>query len=158
MSFYDSHKYMAVSMARGRIDAITGVTALGIGFFLQAVGYTASLAVVESDRSGSQEAVVGIALLVVSAALVFLAGFVHQKSRLMPTLIEMSRFTADGTREDFPRATLLPGWLEAIGLSRPDDEDDLAYVRRVAGVGDLVVNVAPKRKRLASEPKFPDET
>jgi hypothetical protein len=162
-SFWNSNRYQALSLARNRLDAIVGVLGLGIGFALQAVGYVASLAAPHPSRTGTLEALVAVALAVLCLILVLATGSLARRYRLLPLLIEMAHFTADEKRMEFPRATLLPGWLEALGHERREGEDDLAFVRRFAKVCDMTVHVTPTaefphpRTRRASEPPLEGE-
>lgn len=156
-SFYDSNSYLAVSVARDKIDGISGLLGLSIGFVLQAAGYLASLGTDSSTATGWPQALVGGALLLLGFLVVMAAGWLHRKLRLLPTLVEMSHYLVDGTREEFSRAALLPDWLKAAGYERRRNDDDLAFARRTAGVQDLIVDVTGERKRRATDPPLPGE-
>lgn len=162
-SFWGSNAYQAISIAKNRLDAVAGVLGLGAGFTLAIVGYLAALATPHATRTGTPEALVGAALAVLALALTLAAGHLYRRFRLMPLLIEMARFTMHEERMDFPRAVLLPGWLVALGHNRQEGEDDLAFVRRVAKVDDLIVDVSQTaafpypRTRRASEPPLEGE-
>jgi hypothetical protein len=161
-SFWGSNRYQALSVARNRLDAIAGVTGLLVGFALQAVGYIVTLATAHRLSTGGKEARIAAALGIAAAVTTVLCGNVLRRVRLLPLLIEMSHYTMNEERMEFPRATLLPGWLEALGREREEGEDDLAYVRRAAGVEDLIVDVPgtneqPERRRRATEPPLPGE-
>lgn len=161
-SFWGSNRYQALSVARNRLDAIAGVTGLLAGFGLQAVGYIVSLATSHRLSTGDREAVVAAALAIAAAVATVLCGNMLRKTRLVPLLVEMAHYTMDEERMEFPRAALLPGWLEALGREREDGEDDLSYVRRVVGVEDLIVDVSgtsqyPARTRRATAAPLPGE-
>jgi hypothetical protein len=145
-SFYGSNRFLALSVARNRLDAITGVTGLLVGFGLQAVGYIASLATAHTLRVGTREAVVAGGLALSTAIVTIGTGNLTRRYRLVPLLVEMSHFEMNDERLDFPRRGLLPGWLAALGHEQHDSEDDLAFVRRVAGVEDLMVDLAGQEK------------
>jgi hypothetical protein len=103
-SFYDTNKYAAVSMARDKIDAMSGLAALGVGFLLQAIGYIDGLAGWGGTTTNSGEAAVGALFLVLAIAVVVGAGWVHRRARLKSSLIEMSHYILDGTRMAYPRS------------------------------------------------------
>jgi hypothetical protein len=134
-SFYGSPG-QAVAVAKSRVDALSGLAALGIGFLLQAVDYAASLVTPVAPRRGTAEVLAGVAVGFVALAATLLLGWLHRRLRLTPTLVEMSRYTPEG-RLDHPQAGLLPSWLEALGHERRRGEDDLAFARRAAGVENL---------------------
>jgi hypothetical protein len=106
---------------------------------------------------------VGTGLALLALVLTLVGGQLYRRSRLLALLIEMSHFTMDDRRMEFPRATLLPRWLEALGHAREEGEDDLAFARRVAKVDDLTVDVTQTaespypRTRRASEPALEGE-
>jgi hypothetical protein len=102
-SFYGSNPYQAVSRARDRIDAISGLAALGLGFLLQGVGYLSLLAGAGSEM-GTSEAVAGAVVMAAASLLTLLAAAGHRKLRHVPLLVEMSRRTLDGGRLDYPSA------------------------------------------------------
>jgi hypothetical protein len=103
----------------------------------------------------------GLALLTLVATIA--VGNAVRRFRLLALLIEMSRYTMDERRMEFPRAALLPGWIEALGKQREPREDDLTFVRRTVGVEDLIVDVPARpgieeeRMRRASEPLLEGE-
>jgi hypothetical protein len=162
-SFYGSNDYQALSVARNRLDAVTGITALLAGFGLQAVGYIVTLAANHPIHTGASEALVGAGFAVLALVVAVAAGNYTRRVRLIPLLIEMSHYEMDDTRREFPRAPLLPRWLEALGKKREVGEDDLAFVRRTVNVSDLTVNVNSTaehpegRTRRASEPPLEGE-
>jgi hypothetical protein len=162
-SFWGSNAYQAISVARNRLDAVAGVVALGAGFTLQAAGYVASLARQHREHTGTRDAAIAIGLGFFALIAALIAGTAYRRRGLLPLLIEMSRYTMDERRMDFPRAQLLPGWLVALGNARIEGENDLTYVRRVAKVEDLTVDVAQTadfpnpRTRRASEPPLEGE-
>ena len=136
---------------------------LGAGFTLAIVGYLAALATPHATRTGTPEVLVGAGLALLALGLTLAAGHLYRRLRLMPVLIEMARFTMHEERMELPRATLLPGWLEALGHDRREGEDDLSFVRRVAKVDDLTVDVSQTaefpypRTRRTSEPPLEGE-
>jgi hypothetical protein len=161
-SFWDSNRYVALSVARNRLDAISGVTGLLVGFSLQAIAYIVTIASPHPLHTGRNAALVATGFAVVTFLVTVAVGNVIRRVRLMPLLIEMSHWTMDDRRMPFPRAALLPGWLEALGKERRPGEDDLAFSRRIAKVEDLTVDVSataelPARTRRASEPPLPGE-
>lgn len=106
---------------------------------------------------------VGAAFALFALAVTLAVGQVYRRLRLVPLLIEMAHFTLTEERMPFPRATLLPRWLEALGHQRRGGEDDLAFAQRVAKVDDLTVDVSQTaafpypRTRRASEPLLEGE-
>lgn len=162
-SFYGSNAYEAISVAKNRLDAVVGVLGLGAGFTLAVVGYLAALATPHTTRTGTPEVLVGAALALFALAVTLAAGHVYRRLRLVPLLIEMARFTMTEERMPFPRAALLPRWLEALGHDRREGEDDLGFVRRAAKVDDLIVDVSQTAAfpypctRRASEPPLDGE-
>jgi hypothetical protein len=165
-SFYSSNAYQAISVAKNRLDALVGVLGLGLGlgFALAVVGYLAALATPHVARTGTPEVLVGAAVAVLGIGLTLAAGQLHRRFHLVPLLIEMSRYTMFEERMEFPRVTLLPSWLEALGHDRADGEADLDFVRRVTKVNDLTVDVTQTaefpypRTRRASEPPLDGES
>ncbi len=139
VAIWNSNRFIAVNVAKNRLDAVAGVTGLVIGFALQAVGYIADLATPHTDRTGITDAATAAVLAVVSLLITVVSGTVYRSRRLIPLLVEMSHYTAD-ERMPYPRAMLLPGWL-TVPSDRDEGEDDLAFVNRVAGVDDLTVDV-----------------
>lgn len=162
-SFYGSRLYQALSVARNRLDGICGVTALLLGFGLQAVGYIVTLASPHRLHTGLTTALVAAAFAVLALVAAVAAGNYVRRARFIPLLIEMSHFTMDGRRMEFPRAALLPDWLETLGEERRLKESNLAFVRRTVGVEDLIVDVPARpgikeeRMRRASEPLLEGE-
>jgi hypothetical protein len=161
-SFWGSNRYQALSVARNRLDAIAGITGLLAGFGLQAIGYVVALATHHGVRTGAREAVLAGVLALATALVTVVLGNLLRRFRLVPLLIDMSHYTMFEERMEYPRATLLPGWLEALGKERKVGEDDLTYVRRVTKVEDLIVDVPgtqdlPQRTRRATEPPLPGE-
>jgi hypothetical protein len=162
-SFWGSNSYQAVSVAKNRLDALVGIVGIGAGFALAVVGYLAALATRHPLHTGTGEVLVGAALGILALVLTLTAGYVYRRLRLLPLLIEMSRFTMDEKRMKYPRAALLPHWLEALGHERQDGENDLGYVRRIAKIDDLTVDVSQTaqfpyaRTRRASEPPLEAE-
>ncbi|MFL5964071.1 MAG: hypothetical protein ACJ757_14380 [Gaiellaceae bacterium] len=162
-SFWGSNSYQAVDVAKNRLDALAGLLGIGAGFTLAIIGYLASLASPHSVRTGTTEVLVGAALALLALALTTTTGHLYRRSHLLSLLIEMSRFTMKEERMDWPRAALLPHWMEALGHERHEGEDDRAYVRRVAKVNDLTVDVSQTaefpyaRTRRASEPPLRGE-
>jgi hypothetical protein len=163
-SFYGSNAYQAISVAKNRLDAIAGIAGLGVGFTVAGVGYhLAALARAHPLRTGTGEVLVGVGFALLALVLTIVAGHLYRRGRLLALLIEMSRFTMDERRMEFTRAALLPRWLEALGCSRVEGEDDLAFARRVAKVEDLTVDVSQTgefpypRTRRASEPPLEGE-
>jgi hypothetical protein len=157
-SFYGSNAYLAVSVARDRIDALSGVSALAIGFLLQTVGYLAILAAEHTERAGRKEAFVGAVLVLGALAITIVVGWFRRQRELMPTVVGMSRYTFDGTRLDYPQATLLIKRLEVLGQHRNAGEDDLAFAKRVSGVSNLIVEDVDNlgsRRRLWTDPPLP---
>ena len=114
-SFYASNAYQAVSVAKNRLDALVGIIGLGVGFTLAVVGYLAALATAHPLRTGTGEVLVGAAVALLALALTLVLGHLYRRSRLLPLLIEMSRFAMHEQHMEFPRAALLPRWLEALG-------------------------------------------
>ena len=163
-SFWGSNRFQAINVAKSRLDAIAGVAGLFAGFILQAVGYVASLSASHVTRTGVEEAAAGALLALLTLAVMLSAGAAYRRFRLIPLLVEMGRWTLDDERREYPSASLLPGWIEALGHDRQDGEDDLAFVRRVAHIENLVVNVNPRpgtsetRWRLWTEPPLEGET
>lgn len=162
-SFWGSNSYQAVDVAKNRLDAIAGVSCLGVGFILQATGYIATLSRPHQTRTGIEDVLVAIVVSATALVLTIIVGTWLRKLRLLPLLIEMSRYTMFEQREDFPRAVLLPGWLEALGRTRIEGEDDLAFARRVSGIENMVVDVASRpgvdeiRNRLWTDPPLEGE-
>ncbi len=162
-SFWGSNSYQAVGVAKNRLDALVGLVGIGAGFTLAIIGYLASLASPHPVRTGTTEVLVGAALALLALGLTITTGHLYRRSHLLPLLIEMSHFTMKEERMEWPRAALLPDWMEALGHERHEGEDDLAYVRRVAKVDDLTVDVSQTaefpylRTRRASEPPLQGE-
>lgn len=162
-SYWDSNKYQALSVARNRLDAVAGVAGLGAGFLLQAVGYVALVSRPHGNRTGWVEALAAAAFAVLTLIATILLGNVYRRRRLIPLLVEMAHWTLDNERLAYPRANILPGWIAALGRRRRDGEDDLAFVRREAGVENLIVNVNARpgineeRTRLWTEPPLEGE-
>jgi hypothetical protein len=106
-SFYGSNAYQAISVAKNRLDALVGILGLGVGFTLAVVGYLAGLATGHPLRTGTGEVLVRAAVALLAVTLTLIVGHLYRRSRLLPFLIEMSRFTMDEQRMQFPRAALL---------------------------------------------------
>lgn len=118
-SFWGSSPYQAISVAKNRLDALVGIFGIGSGFTLAVVGYLASLATRHPLRTGTGEVLVGAALTCLALGLTVTSGLLYRRLRLLPLLIEMSRFTLNEERMQYPRAALLPSWLEALGHEAP---------------------------------------
>ena len=106
VAFYDSNRFIAVNVAKNRLDAIAGVTGLAVGFTLQATGYVALLWT--PHRTGAKEALTGVLLAVLAAVATVVCGTIYRSRGVVPLLVEMSHYTAD-ERMPYPRATILPG-------------------------------------------------
>src|SRR5689334_5258333 len=77
-SYYGSNAYLGVSVARDRLDAISGVSALALGFSVQLVGYLLVLDKVFAQHHGSVNVLFGLACAAVAVALTVAAGEVHR--------------------------------------------------------------------------------
>lgn len=157
-TFFGSGPYQVIGAARDRIDAITGLTGLGAGFVLQATGYIAGLSTPHMTKTGSREAMVGAGFGALTLILVLAAGWLHRRLRLTPTVVEMAKYTFDGTRLEYPQATLLPDWLRALKYEQRHGEDDLAFVSGAVGVKNLIVedvDTIGSRRRLWTDPPLP---
>lgn len=150
-SFYGSNPYQAVSAARDRINAISGVVLLLLGFVVEATAYLLQLGRPRPLRSGHDELIAGAFLMAVALVLGWLAGRLHLRVRLKRTVVKMTRYRLDGSLMSYPHATLMVGRAKALGYEQDENESDLDFVRRTLGVKDLVV-ADTGRERLASEP------
>lgn len=162
-SYYGSNMYQALSVAKNRLDAVAGVAGLGAGFILQAIGYVALVSRPHSTRTGWAEALVAAVFALLALSVTIVLGNTYRRHRLIPLVVEMARWTMRDERLPYPRANILPGWIEALGHERREGEDDLAFVRRVTGIENLVVNVNARpgieetRTRLWTEPPLEGE-
>ena len=125
---------------------------------LQGVGYVALLSGHHAIRTGWRAGIAGAALGIIAFLAVIGVGTLRARFLLRPLLVEMSRYIAGGTKMDHPRAALLPAWGVALGDRKLDGEHDLAFVRRVFGAENLVVDVVDGQTRLWTEPPLAGET
>lgn len=162
-TYFDFNKFQAISVAKNRLDAVAGVSGLGAGFILQAVGYVTLVSRPHSTRTGLDEAFVAAAFALLTLGATVLLGSVYQRRGLTPLLVEMAHWKSDDHRLPFPRAIVLPSWIATLGYERREGEDDLAFVRRVARVENLVVEVKAlpgnneTRRRLWTDPPLEGE-
>lgn len=139
-SYWNGNAYLAPSVARDRINAISGVGMLGLGFTLQLVGYLLTLAYSPHDGHGAREALVGGAFAAIALTISLAIGLRWERTRLKPTLIEMAHYLGDGLRLDHPLADRLFTWGNmGLGIARHDGETKLAFLRRTFEVTDAVI-------------------
>lgn len=140
----DFNPSLAVAQAEDKVDAMFGLSALGIGFFIQTVGYVLTLAGIGGATGGSA-ALFGIALAVIAAALI-LVGHRYARTRGVKTqLIRIAMFSSarsgDEERLEKPSAQQLYYYGVEMGVDPLPDESAareaegyVAYARRVFGV------------------------
>jgi hypothetical protein len=141
LSFYDSHRFVAVSAAENSLDTVTGVAGLGIGFLTQLVGYVVYLANGGHASFGSDRALVAGLCGVAAIVLWWLVGNVVRHFRLKPLLAGMARQTLGGRVLDHPRADYLVLWGRAAGWAAEPRENARTYLERVFGLTESCLPV-----------------
>jgi hypothetical protein len=139
-SYYGSNSYLGVSVAHDRLDAISGVGALLMGFALQLSGYLITLATTPTQHRGWIDALAAASLAGAALIVALSLGMFHRRLRIKPTLIEMSHFDGNGDRQDEPRGDQLLGWgTRGLGIPAEPGEAQIAYIKCVFGVSNPVI-------------------
>jgi hypothetical protein len=122
-----------VHNAQDRVDAMSGLVALGGGFLLQVVGYALGSDGVPAGRKGAIAAAVAVLAAIAGAALIMLVWRLIRRSRVRALLIEISHWD-DAGRHDLPDSARLQLYGQAMGELPRQDEGIPRYVKRVFGV------------------------
>lgn len=157
-SYYNSNPHLGVSVARDKVDALTGLVTLGVGFALQAIGYVVVTAGASSSGS-AKKALVSALLIALAGSCTLLFWWVGREQRIKRLLVEMARIdlqTEEGHRLDLPLGGKLQTLGEVLGYELRTGEDSLAYLRRVFGVRDALYGTSGNYQRgseMKSEPE-----
>jgi hypothetical protein len=117
-----------------RVRAEIGLAALGIGFFLQVLGYALILGRSKVEY-GSKAVLIGVGLAVGSALIVLLIEAAIRPRLRDRILKHMARFHfQSGAFLEKPNAGMLRSLGEDTGRLALGGEDDVAYCARVFGV------------------------
>jgi hypothetical protein len=104
----------AVALARGRVDAISGFLALGIGFICQGVAYAAVAAGADTASRTGWRAAVGAAVAALAAAALAVGLWYAVRDRMVKRLlIEVARWNR--TKEPRPSLSRLTNYAYALG-------------------------------------------
>jgi hypothetical protein len=137
-SFLGQNPSDAVAATRDKVDAVFGLCSLLTGFGVQALGYALSLAYGTDAETGADRVAVALALGVVAAGLVLFAWCMFRRRLLLRTLIQAAHYdTKTGEMADKPFSPTLNIYAHELGYEIREDEDGLAFARRVFGVDEV---------------------
>lgn len=137
-TFLGSNPNFVVDGVKDRTDAIFGVSFLGLGFSLQAVGYFLDLGFAPGNEASVARAAVAVVLMLLTMAAALGLWRSLKDQLIARTLIEASRWTVTNASKPAERGEISVGDLALFGASwRGDlgeDENYNTYVARVFGI------------------------
>jgi len=135
-----------VDEAKDRAMAVVGLSALGFGFMIQALGYALSLAVESPDDKSVTSALVALGLATLAALVIVGVERITRRRRLRSLFLAIARADTIGDGpEGAPTVRILVTGAPEIGAHRENDESDDAYARRAFGVDDVRTEPPPTR-------------
>jgi hypothetical protein len=146
-TYWDFNATEAVSLARGRFDAMVGFISLMLGFGSQVVAYAVVVGGVGTTLDGWTAALVAATAAIIAAILIVGIWRIAREPAVRRLLVEVAHYDAAGLRrQKWPSGTRLMQYGFALGEALTSDEvgpgETRRFVQRVFGVDYAVVDDA----------------
>ena len=137
-TFIGTNPNFVVDGVKDRTDAIFGLSFLGLGFSLQAVGYVLDLGFAPSNDASLTRAAVAVALMLATMGSTLVLWRSLRDRLVARTLIEASRWSVTNAAKPADRGQISISTLAIFGAAWRGDmgegEDHYGYVERTFGL------------------------